>query len=328
LWFDAQVRRRGSMATGIALVLLLTACGPSPAPAISAAGNPPQEGLLDRTEAERHVLAMVNRDRAAYGLPALVWDEAAARAGRRHAEDMAAHGFTAHVGTDGSVPEQRFTEAGGEDAAFENVGCFVDGDALALDPEPRIALAELEQYERMFLDERPPFDGHRQNILTPWHTALGVGLAQIQGGATPCMVQEFVNDHGTYTSLPRKLEAGGYLEIRGELREPAELSAVGLARIDPPRPHVAAELNRTGAYLVPAPYLALAPRPARPPYFPRPYGVLELQGNRFGLGIKLDDGGRAGRYEVSVWARLPSAPEPVLISLRAIEVARRVERRD
>src|SRR5262245_58824547 len=90
-------------------------------------------GPMARQEAERYILSLINQDRKAAWLNAVVWDETAAEAGRRHASDMAAHGFTAHLGTDGSVPEQRYTEAGGQDLSMENAGCFADGKTRALD---------------------------------------------------------------------------------------------------------------------------------------------------------------------------------------------------
>ena len=64
---------------------------------------------------ERYVLALVNRDRAEQKLPPVVWDETAAQGRRRpRRRHGARHGFTAHVGSDGSVPEARYTDAGGD----------------------------------------------------------------------------------------------------------------------------------------------------------------------------------------------------------------------
>src|SRR5690349_13429597 len=60
-------------------------------------------------EAQRYFLKLVNRDREAEGLEPVVWDPIAERAGREHAADMAEHGFTSHHGTDGSVPELRYS---------------------------------------------------------------------------------------------------------------------------------------------------------------------------------------------------------------------------
>src|ERR1700675_435129 len=71
------------------------------------------KGPMDVEQARRYVLSLVNRDRAANGLPPVVLDDTASRAGQRHADDMARSGYTAHWGTDGSVPEERYSDAGG-----------------------------------------------------------------------------------------------------------------------------------------------------------------------------------------------------------------------
>jgi uncharacterized protein YkwD len=314
----------------LAIALVLPGCGagearvqPGARPTDLRAGT--ASGPMTRDEAERYVLALVNADRAEHGLPALAWDETAARAARRHAEDMAAHGFTAHWGTDGSVPELRFTEAGGEDAAFENVGCFVDGmpQSLALDG---LYLGEgLLRFERAFMAEVPPNDGHRRNILSRWHTGLGVGVALPRESIIPCVAQEFVDDHGSYAPLPRRIGVGDFVEIKGELRQPAELFAVGVARIDAPLPRSAESLNRTRGYVVPDPYELFAPRKLVQP-FPRPPRVLSQLGNGFSLGLELDDGGKPGLYEISVWARLPGAAEARLVSLRTVHAEPRPPR--
>ena len=60
---------------------------------------------MTREQAEQYFLGMVNRDRAAHGLGPVKWDAAAAEAGRRHAANLMTHGFTAHIGVDGSVPD-------------------------------------------------------------------------------------------------------------------------------------------------------------------------------------------------------------------------------
>src|SRR5262249_7626837 len=120
--------RRKLAAAWLAAALAASGCG-SPhhaqhpgGPQTSASGRdnaPPDEPFvrppqaMPREEARRFVLALINRDRKAQGLTALSWDETASLAGQRHADDMATHGFTAHVGTDGSLPEQRYTDVGG-----------------------------------------------------------------------------------------------------------------------------------------------------------------------------------------------------------------------
>ena len=265
-------------------------------------------------EAVGYMLALINRDRQAEGLDAVELDAVAAQGANRHARDMAQHGFTAHWGTDGSVPEQRYTEAGGTDLVQENVACLFDGVPRELDRSPRYDPALLEQLQKMFMDEVPPNDGHRRNILKPGHVRVGIGLAQPAAVNQPCMSQEFVDDWGNFADLPREAPRRGTLHIAGELREPVRVGGVGIARIDLPAPKTATELNATSVYRIPEPETLYFP-----PGFKTPKPV-KVDGQSFSIDVSLGPKPRAGRYEVSIWGKQQGQTELFMVSLRTIVV--------
>lgn len=271
-------------------------------------------GPLTRKEAERYVLDLVNRDRKANGLAPVRWDATAAKAGQRQADDMARRGFTAHLGTDGSTPEKRHTEAGGVAMVMENVACFADAEERELDPDPRFTVEELERIEHTFISEVPPLDGHKRNILTPWHTSLGVGLAKTKGLHIVCMAQEFVDNYGTFDPLPPKAKVGSKLRVAGSVGAPAEVAAVGIARVDKPKAMKADALLKTYAYAIPKPYVTYFKKGFKTPI------PLTVTGTSFSIEVPLSDQGRPGIYGVSVWAKVPGTEDLVMISLRTIEV--------
>src|SRR5262249_55215775 len=122
-------------------------------------------GPLSRERAAEYVLELVNHDRAEAGLDPVEWDATAAKGGDAHPADMAEHGYTAHWGTDGSIPEERYTHAGGRYFVQENAACLFDAEQRKLDPSGEYTAVELEQIETAFMSEVPPNDGHKQNIL-------------------------------------------------------------------------------------------------------------------------------------------------------------------
>ncbi len=276
--------------------------------------EPPVSGPLSLEQAARLALDLVNHDRAEHGLRPVEWDETAARAAQRHAEDMAAHGFTSHWGTDGSVPEQRYTEAGGTHMVQENSACFFDAVARELDRGPGYLAAELEKIESAFVTEVPPHDGHRQNILKPVHNRLGIGLARPKGLDRPCMAQEFVDEYGEYDSLPAEARLGQPIRVSGEVRSPVTFGGVGLARLDLATPRDPKALNRTSTYRISEPYQIYFPRGMKTP---KP---VEVVGARFSIDLVLSDRGRPGRYEVSVWGRYPGSEALEMVSLRTVLV--------
>src|SRR6187402_365511 len=213
----------------------------------------PPKAPMTLDQARRYMLTLVNRDRAEHGLAPVVMDDVASRAGQRHAEDMARVGFTAHWGTDGSVPEQRYSEAGGTDFVQENAGCLADAKVRSIDGTPRFEAAQIERVQRSFMDEKPPKDGHRRNILKPVHTAFGVGMAMPTGAGIACLSQEFVDDYGDYEALPKAAKPGASLHLAGEMKGPVAFGGVGIGRIDSTQPMSAALLNTTYTYAIPQP---------------------------------------------------------------------------
>jgi hypothetical protein len=231
---------------------------------------------------------------------------------------MAKNGYLGHWGSDGSVPEQRYTDAGGADMVLENASCFTDEQKRTLDHDARVDPANVEQAEDMFFHEQPPHDGHRKNILKPWHKRLGIGVAQPVATAVeipvPCFAQEFVDPFGAYAPVPKALPVGATLHVEGAVAAPAAFAGVGLARVDAPRPLSVAELNRRRAYPVPTPYQMYWP-----PGFQTPIPV-RVRAGRFSIDVPVSDGGRPGMYELSVWANVPGTSELTMVSLRTIQV--------
>ncbi len=326
------------------LLALVVACGPAkpadrpldapPRPQVAGTEPPtirapvtqnprdprPPKAKLTPDEARRYMVELINRDRATQGLAPVELDLGPPTlAGQAHAEDMASHGYLGHWGTDGSVPEQRLTEAGGVDMVLENALCFVDERPRTLDPHPLIDAIEVERSESMFWNEVPPNDGHRKNILKPGHRKVGIGVALPVRTPTelpvPCFSQEFTDPYGSYAPLPRKAKVGQTLRVEGTLGAPATMGGVGLARVATPKPISVGELNKRRSYPVPGPYQMYWPAG-----FKTPIPVTVREGGQFSIEVPLSDRGEPGLYEVSVWGKLPGSPDFVMLGLRTILV--------
>ncbi len=265
------------------------------------------------------MLALINRDRASQGLVPVELDEGAPTlAGQRHAEDMVRLGFLGHWGSDGSVPEQRHTEAGGADMVLENALCFTDEAKRVVDPKGLIDPEQVERAEAMFFDEVPPNDGHRRNILKPTHTRVGIGIAQstetAKELAVPCFAQEFVDGYGSYTPLPAKVKVGATIHVEGTLSNGARPTGVGIARVVTPKPIPTRELNRRRSYPVPKPFQMYWG-----PGFVTPI-VAKIEGPKIAIDVPLSDKGQPGLYEVSIWAKIGASEEQTMVSLRTLLV--------
>ena len=69
-------------------------------------------GAPDAQAFEQAVADLINEQRQISGLPPLRLAPELTQSARRHAQDMATHGFIGHTGSDGSSPGQRIQEAG------------------------------------------------------------------------------------------------------------------------------------------------------------------------------------------------------------------------
>ncbi len=285
------------------------------------AGGPERDGargggkLLSMGEARKYALKLINRDRATQGLRPVALDEGApTEAAARHVRDMTRHGFTGHWGSDGSVPELRYTEAGGDDIVQENAACLADGNERRIDDKGPFDAAEIEHFEAAFFNEKPPHDGHRQNILNPLHNRVGVSFARAEGTHTVCVVQEFVDDYGSYEPLVKRARAGQVVRVAGELKAPVTFGGIGLARTNLPAPR-RPDL-RPVSYAMPSPFVS---------YFPAGYKTpapVHVNGNKFWFDLPLTDKG-PGLYEVQIFARVPGKGERLQpVSMRTVRVER------
>lgn len=257
---------------------------------------------------EYYTLQLINLDRLTNSLEPVAWDDTAANAGRQHAQEMATAGYFSHWGLDGQLPAYRYTQAGGSDEVAENLAkMWYEGGNGADYPAPDF-LRIISQEDGLMHSP-----GHRANILNPAHTHAGVGLAAGASGST-YLAQEFVNRYGVYDPLPRQAKAGQSLHVAGTLDEGVQFFAVSLGRADV-KPMTVQELNTTGPYAEPSPFVS---------YFtaryvtPRPVIV---DGRRFEVNLAADDLKQPGTYYVYVWAVVDGGSDPVLVSGRTVVVS-------
>ena len=210
------------------------------------------------------------------------------------------------------------TEAGGAEMVGENALCYTDERPRTLDDAPAILVAQIEKAEHMFFDELPPNDGHRKNILKPFHKRVGIGIAQSVATSTeipvPCIDQEFIEPFGTYGSIPNKMRVGEKLHVEGRIAPPAKVACAMLARIYTSKPTATTELNTRRTYLTPPPYQMYWPAGFITPI------PLNVKGEAFSIEVPVSDRDKPGLYELSVWAKVPDWPDFVIVGLRTIRV--------
>ncbi len=110
-------------------------------------------------DAEIEMLRLVNEERALEGFPELVIDETLRDVARQYSVDMLQRGYMGHIDLEGNTPFDRMRDGG---VTFTTAG-------------ENLALAQTVSIAHKGLMDSP---GHRENILSPHYTSVGIGAAQ------------------------------------------------------------------------------------------------------------------------------------------------------
>jgi uncharacterized protein YkwD len=134
------------------------------------------------------VLALINRARAGAGLPALTVTSGLQASSSQHNLTMAGGCGLSHqcpgepaIGDRETAAGVHWTAAGeniGEGGPVDNTGSAIAQMAVGL--------------TQSMLDEKPPDDGHRMNILSTSFTHAGIAVHR-DGAGTVWMTQDFSN---------------------------------------------------------------------------------------------------------------------------------------
>jgi hypothetical protein len=202
---------------------------------------------------KRAIFERINRDRAAAGLPAVEWDEAASKVADDFCARQVAEKSRGHFLTNGVPPYARMGFDGVFGMQSENSVSWITTAARFSEPLLRLAL---EGHEDM-LQEKPPSDGHRRTILDPEATHVGVGWAEENGRFQ--MAQEFLVRGLARLGLSASRSRRAGVVFEGLPRGTSTVSFVTVAREPPPRTLSRAEASGRTSYAYPEATLSYIP---------------------------------------------------------------------
>ena len=178
-------------------------CGAEPPLSLTVEPSRDDAPVADPLDAEKRLLALVNRDRQAAGLHALLWDERVAEVSRGHSTDMRRTKVVAHISpTTGSAADRVRAAKIKTAVVLENVArAYGLGEA------------------HHGLMNSP---GHRANITSQTATHLGIGV--VFGDEVSGQREIFITQ--VFTRVPPKIDPSKAVEqIRQKL---AGVKSVGL----------------------------------------------------------------------------------------------------
>jgi uncharacterized protein YkwD len=177
---EASATSPSASASASAAASAPSSSAPASAPGVA---GPAQQG----TPADQ-VLALINQARAQAGLPALTFSSGLNESASKHNLTMAGGCGLSHQCPGEAAIGDRETAAGVHwTAAGENIG----EEGPVSDTTSAIAQAGVALTQDM-LNEQPPNDGHRKNILSSSFTHIGIAVYRDSSG-TVWLTQDFSN---------------------------------------------------------------------------------------------------------------------------------------
>lgn len=225
-------------------------------------------------ELRQYALKLINDDRQEAGLPpvSLSLNEAA----QAHAEDVLKTRQISHWTTDGMKPYMRYSLYGGTGYVAQNIATVnaaggewiadyrVDlcqlNDTFCFKAEAEKAIKDAE-YGMMYDDEDCCANGHKDNILDPYHTHVSLGIAY--NSFDFAFVQNFENQYIAWQKPISYDEKADIVSMSGKLSEGTELGAISVFYDPAPTPSTYEENIDEPSYGL-GPMIASVVEPAGP----------------------------------------------------------------
>lgn len=246
--------------------------------------------ILTDPELEALALKLINQDRSAHGLAPVAWDPVAAQAARLHTAHMASLGFFSHWSPDGHGPQMRANRQGIQDLMLENN--FYASGFIGLNYSELVILVNESQ---KILMESP---GHRANILNPYHTHVGVGIAYNSETGDLFLAQEFIDDYIDLEPLPYRAKLGDEFNLKGIIKYKPGRLLLNMNYLLKPSDMSIDDLNATGPYS---------------DDFTSYYTVeVPTEQGRISVNIPLNNESRSGFYVVLIFMEINGKMWPVI----------------
>lgn len=189
-----------------------------------------------------YILTVINQDRATNGSAPV--EVGYNRAAQQHSDSMLYYSYFSHFDTQGYKPYMRYSLLGGVGADFENVAYLkYSAPHFTSTGSVEAAINTLEE-SMMYNDSLCCNNGHRDNILSPLHNVVSIGVAY--NSTTVYFDEEFENDYMTLTfsSTGASSSTPYYVTMSGVSFQTAPTpDAIYIAYDGPPSAETPATLN-------------------------------------------------------------------------------------
>ncbi len=137
-----------------------------------------------------YMLDLINADRSNYDLTNVTLSSEPSA--QQHADSMLANNYFSHWDTYGMKPYMRYTLVGGRGSVDENIAFIYNSSGINISSN----LQQME-YNFMYNDYACCNNGHRDNILNPYHNQVSIGVAY--NSTSIYLVEDFINNYVSWS---------------------------------------------------------------------------------------------------------------------------------
>ncbi len=195
---------------------------------------------------DAYALSLINSDRQKYGLGNVTLSNEPS--GQQHSDSMLVGDYFSHWDPYGMKPYMRYTLVGGKGAVQENIAfresatCGIFGCTGNINVKQ--ALQQME-YEMMYNDSACCNNGHRENILTPQHNQVSIGIAY--NASSVYFTEDFINDYVSWSNYGIN-PSNDEMYAVGTLPGGYTLSSIQINYDQPAQNMTRAQLDNTSSY--------------------------------------------------------------------------------
>jgi len=154
-------------------------------------------------------LALINQSRKKNNKTLLQLDILASRVANKMALQSVMQKTQGHFNSSGESPYHRYAFAEGRDHVMENASAI--SSTVVLPKKESDIMGYMKQSHDAFMAEKAPNDGHKQNVLNPYHNFVGIGFALINNEFR--YYEEYLDRYLEFGSFERTVEAGTKITI-------------------------------------------------------------------------------------------------------------------
>ncbi|MDY6935368.1 MAG: CAP domain-containing protein [Spirochaetota bacterium] len=162
------------------------------------------------------ILKEINTNRSRHGLRSLKLDILACRIASKTASEAVRGNYFGHWNLRGEKPYHRYAFAGGMHHVSENAA--MRWRSVPMEKSYENVLNFIIDSHMAMYNEKSPHDGHRKNILNPWHTHVGLGFSLIENNFR--YYEEYLNIYLEIEPLQTSIRAGESVKISGRVAAP------------------------------------------------------------------------------------------------------------